>query len=202
MVAIFGPQDADNLVSAVAHGDLVVLPTDTVYGIGANPFSSVAVQRILCAKGRSETMPPPILIGSYGDYSKVATSMSPGMTRLTEAFWPGALTVILPARTTLGWDISTTGGTVAVRQPGLELTRQVLDKTGPLAVTSANLHSMAPAQNVADAAAYFGQKVAAYLDGGPTPGPVPSTIVSQREDAPVILREGVISADSIFEVWQ
>lgn len=147
-------------------------------------------------------MPPPVLVSALEDWKLVAASMSPKMMALARAFWPGALTLILPAGKNLGWDTEAKGGTVAVRVPGLAQTRELLKLTGPLAVTSANLHGDDPAQNVSDAQGYFGEEVAIYVDEGPTPGPVPSTIVSQRGEEMVILRQGVIPEEELARVWE
>ena len=193
---------AQPLQEAAQKGELVVIPTDTVYGIGADPRNAQAVSKLLAAKGRTGQMPPPVLVSALEDWKLVAASMSPKMMALARAFWPGALTLILPAGKNLGWDTEAKGGTVAVRVPGLAQTRELLKLTGPLAVTSANLHGDDPAQNVSDAQGYFGEEVAIYVDEGPTPGPVPSTIVSQRGEEMVILRHGVIPEEELARVWE
>ena len=124
------------------------------------------------------------------------------MEALAKAFWPGALTLILPAGEGLGWDSQAKGGTVAVRVPGLDAARVLLEGTGPLAVTSANIHGDDPAQNVSDAVKYFGDTVAVYVDAGSTPGPVPSTIVAEEGEHMRILRQGVIPASDLARVWE
>ncbi|MCF2706627.1 threonylcarbamoyl-AMP synthase [Arcanobacterium haemolyticum] len=161
----------------VARGGLVVLPTDTVYGLGADPFSPQAVDALLSAKGRGRDKPSPVLVGSVEDAAKLASVIPSSAKRLMDAFWPGALTIVLPAREEIGWDLGETNGTVALRMPGHMFTLELLRELGPLAVSSANLTAEHPAANVEQAREQLGEKVALYLDGGECGGGEPSTIV-------------------------
>ncbi|WP_375399511.1 L-threonylcarbamoyladenylate synthase [uncultured Amnibacterium sp.] len=184
--------------TALAHGELVVVPTDTVYGIAADAFDAGAVQRLLDAKGRGRQAPPPVLVPTRATLDALAEVVPPSITVLADAFWPGPLTIVLPARSSLAWDLGETGGTVALRMPNQRIVLELLAETGPLAVSSANLTGQPAATNVEEAHAQLGESVKVYLDGGATPGPEPSTIVDATALAdgtgPLrILRVGVIS---------
>lgn len=180
----------------VARGELLVLPTDTVYGIGADPFSTEAVARLLTAKGRGRDKPSPVLVGSVEDAARLGAEIPESAKILMEAYWPGALTVIVPARPEIGWDLGETHGTVALRMPDDPFTLQLLREVGPLAVSSANLTAEHPATTAAQAIDQLGEKVALYLDGGPCVGGEPSTIVIAAERVKIV-RHGAILADEI-----
>jgi tRNA threonylcarbamoyl adenosine modification protein (Sua5/YciO/YrdC/YwlC family) len=190
----------DAAVRALEKGGLVVLPTDTVYGIGADAFSPTAVGRLLAAKGRGRQMPPPVLVGDSTVVDALAVEVSDEARDLMAAFWPGALTIILKAQPSLAWDLGDTGGTVALRMPDHEAALRLLRRYGPLAVTSANLTGEPPAQDAAAAEAYFGANVAVYLDTGPAPGPTASTIVDASGATPRVVRHGVIDAGRLAAV--
>ncbi|MFJ9541941.1 L-threonylcarbamoyladenylate synthase [Streptomyces sp. NPDC101225] len=186
--------------SAVRRGELVVLPTDTVYGIGADAFSSEAVGDLLEAKGRGRTMPSPVLIGSPNTLHGLVTDFSEMAWELVDAFWPGALTLIAKHQPSLQWDLGETRGTVAVRMPLHPVAIELLTEVGPMAVSSANL-SGHPAPETCDAAQdMLGDSVSVYLDGGPTPGNVPSSIVDVTGRVPVLLREGALSPEELRKV--
>lgn len=187
----------EEAVRSLQQGGLVVVPTDTVYGIGADAFSPAAVERLLRAKGRGRQMPPPVLVGDLAAVDSLAAGIPAEARALMAALWPGALTIILRAHPSLTWDLGETGGTVALRMPANEAALALLRRWGPLAVTSANLTGQAPAQDIATAEGYFGDAVAVYIDGGPTPGPVASTIVDLTGDTPQIVRHGVLTADEL-----
>ncbi len=180
-------------VRAVRDGRLVVLPTDTVYGIGADAFDAAAVARLLAAKGRGRDMPPPVLVGHPGALAELAPDLPAAAGRLTNMFWPGGLTIIVRHAPGLSWDIGDTDGTVGVRMPADELALELLRATGPLAVSSANRHGSPPAVSAADARSQLGDPVSVFLEAGICPGGVPSTIVSLVEDPPRVLRTGVVS---------
>lgn len=181
-------------------GELVVLPTDTVYGIGADAFSSEAVADLLAAKGRGRNMPTPVLIGSPNTLHGLVTNFSEMAWELVDAFWPGALTLVAKHQPSLQWDLGDTRGTVAVRMPLHPVAIELLTEVGPMAVSSANLTGH-PSPETCDAAQdMLGDSVSVYLDGGPTPGIVPSSIVDVSRDVPVLLREGAISADELRKV--
>ncbi|WP_031148251.1 L-threonylcarbamoyladenylate synthase [Streptomyces erythrochromogenes] len=186
--------------SAVRRGELVVLPTDTLYGIGADAFSPEAVHDLLAAKGRGRGMPTPVLIGSPNTLHGLVTDFSEQAWELVDAFWPGALTLVAKHQPSLAWDLGDTRGTVAVRMPLHPVAIELLTEVGPMAVSSANL-SGHPAPEDCDAAReMLGDAVSVYLDGGPTPGIEPSSIVDVTGKVPVLLREGALSADQLREV--
>ncbi len=186
---------------AIANGECIVLPTDTVYGIGADAFSAQAVQRLLDAKGRGRDMPPPVLIAEPAMLDALGSDVSTFARRLAERFWPGALTLVVSMQSSLRIDLGDTDGTIALRVPAHEAARTLLRRTGPLAVSSANVSGQPSATSIDDAIAQLGDSVSVYLDAGPTPGPIPSTIVEFVSDpAGVILREGVLDYETISDV--
>lgn len=187
-------------VDAIEAGDLVVLPTDTVYGIAADAFKADAVQRLLDAKGRGRDMPPPVLISVVESLDALATDIPDAGRKLCEEFWPGPLTVICHAQGSLMWDLGDTQGTVALRVPDHENTRELLSRTGPLAVSSANLSGQPAALDVYDAEAQLLDTVAVYLDGGVTTGGEPSTIVDLTGDTPHVVRLGALSLQQLQEI--
>ncbi|MFI6051604.1 L-threonylcarbamoyladenylate synthase [Streptomyces violascens] len=186
--------------SAVRRGELVVLPTDTVYGIGADAFSSQAVTDLLDAKGRGRNMPTPVLIGSPNTLHGLVTDFTEQAWELVDAFWPGALTLVARHQPSLQWDLGDTRGTVAIRMPLHPVAIELLTEVGPMAVSSANLTGH-PAPEDCDAAqGMLGDSVSVYLDGGPTPGIVPSSIVDVTGKVPVLLRAGALDADELRKV--
>jgi tRNA threonylcarbamoyl adenosine modification protein (Sua5/YciO/YrdC/YwlC family) len=180
-------------LEAVRRGELVVLPTDTVYGVGADAFSPQAVTQLLAAKGRGREMPVPVLIGAWRTARALTDFLSEPAELLIGAFWPGALTIVVKQGSGLAWDLGDTAGTVALRMPLHEVAIDLLQETGPLAVSSANRSGSPPPTTVEQARAHLGDSVAVYLDAGPTPGAVPSTIVDVTGAQPRLLREGVIT---------
>jgi tRNA threonylcarbamoyl adenosine modification protein (Sua5/YciO/YrdC/YwlC family) len=190
----------DEAVNAISRGGLVVLPTDTVYGIGADAFDEEAVAALLAAKGRGRQMPPPVLVGEVATLDGLATDVPDDARRLVEAFWPGGLTVILRAQPSLQWDLGDTGGTVALRMPDHPAALALLKRTGPLAVSSANKSGSPAAQDVADAERQLGDSVAVYLDGGQAPGGVASTIVDATGPVLRVVREGAVTLAALREV--
>ncbi|ATZ24450.1 L-threonylcarbamoyladenylate synthase [Streptomyces lavendulae] len=186
--------------SAVRRGELVVLPTDTLYGIGADAFSKEAVGDLLAAKGRGRNMPTPVLIGSPNTLHGLVTDFSEQAWELVDAFWPGGLTLVAKHQPSLAWDLGETRGTVAVRMPLHPVAIELLTEVGPMAVSSANL-SGHPAPEDCDAArAMLGDSVSVYLDGGPTPSTLPSSIVDVTGKVPVLLRAGALTAEQLREV--
>ncbi|MFJ7148401.1 L-threonylcarbamoyladenylate synthase [Streptomyces sp. NPDC100445] len=186
--------------SAVRRGELVVLPTDTVYGIGADAFSSEAVNDLLAAKGRGRNMPTPVLIGSPNTLHGLVTDFSEQAWELVDAFWPGALTLVARHQPSLQWDLGDTRGTVAVRMPLHPVAIELLTEVGPMAVSSANLTGHQAPEDCDAAQQMLGDSVSVYLDGGPTPGIVPSSIVDVSREVPLLLREGAISPDELRKV--
>lgn len=187
---------------AVQRGDLVVIPTDTVYGIGADAFDKDAVKALLAAKGRGREMPPPVLVSAKTTVDALATSV-PGYARaLIDAFWPGPLTLVCTQQPSLQWDLGDTRGTVAVRMPDHEVALAVLERTGPLAVSSANKTGR-PAATDADAAIeMLGEDVAVVVDAGTSPGGEASTIVDVTGSQGRVLRRGALSLEALNEVLE
>jgi tRNA threonylcarbamoyl adenosine modification protein (Sua5/YciO/YrdC/YwlC family) len=186
--------------SAVRRGELVVLPTDTLYGIGADAFSKEAVADLLAAKGRGRNMPTPVLIGSPNTLHGLVTDFSELAWELVDAFWPGGLTLVARHQPSLQWDLGDTRGTVAVRMPLHPVAIELLSEVGPMAVSSANL-SGHPAPEDCDAAQrMLGDAVSVYLDAGPTPANLASSIVDVTREVPVLLREGALSAEELRKV--
>ncbi|MEU3047680.1 MULTISPECIES: L-threonylcarbamoyladenylate synthase [unclassified Streptomyces] len=186
--------------SAVRRGELVVLPTDTVYGIGADAFTSEAVADLLAAKGRGRNMPTPVLIGSPNTLHGLVTDFSEAAWELVDAFWPGALTLVTKHQPSLQWDLGDTRGTVAIRMPLHPVAIELLTEVGPMAVSSANLTGHPAPEDCDSAQGMLGDAVSVYLDGGPTPGIVPSSIVDVTSPVPVLLREGALSAEELRKV--
>lgn len=185
---------------ALAAGQLVVLPTDTLYGLGADAFDSVAVAALLEAKGRGRSMPVPVLVGSW-DTIEGLVSWVPNRVRvLIEAFWPGGLTLIVEHAPTLQWDLGDSRGTVAVRMPLHPVALELLAQTGPLAVSSANRSGQPPAPTIDDAQAQLGDTVSVYLDAGPITGGVASTIVDVTGEVPKLVRPGAVSVADLRDV--
>jgi L-threonylcarbamoyladenylate synthase len=187
-------------VGSLRRKALVVLPTDTVYGVAADAFAPEAVGALLAAKGRGRDMPVPVLVPSAKTLPGIAVLGSGAGRELVEAFWPGGLTVVARAQPSLQWDLGETRGTVAVRMPLHPVALELLAETGPLAVSSANRSGNPPATVLDEAIAQLGEAVATYLDGGPCAQPVPSTIIDVTGDVPRVLREGAMSIDLLREV--
>lgn len=186
--------------NAVRAGGLVVLPTDTVYGIGADAFDSEAVAGLLSAKGRGRDMPVPVLVGSWSTVDGLVLSMSHQARALIEAFWPGGLSIVMPQAPSLAWDLGDTRGTVNLRMPLHPVALDLLREVGPMAVSSANLTGH-PAPSTAEGArGQLGDSVSVYLDAGATGEAVASTIVDLTQAQPRLLREGEISRTALSEV--
>lgn len=185
---------------AVRRGELVVLPTDTVYGIGADAFNREAVDRLLRAKGRGRAMPSPVLVASADALHDLIVDFPEQGWALVEAFWPGGLTLVARHQPSLDWDLGETHGTVAVRMPSHPVALELLAETGPMAVSSANLTGKPSPQDCDAAQGMLGDSVAVYLDGGPTAAAVASTIVDLTGPVPVLKRAGAISAERLRTV--
>ncbi|WP_155884537.1 L-threonylcarbamoyladenylate synthase [Actinomadura flavalba] len=179
-------------VSAVRRGELVVLPTDTVYGLATDAFLPAGVTSLLAAKGRGREMPPPVLVGSVRAATALVEDLGTYGQDLIDEFWPGALTLVCRANRNLVWDLGETKGTVAVRMPMHELAVEVLKETGPLAVSSANLSGKPAARTADEAREMLGDHVAVYLDGGASGQGEASTIVDLTGAVPRLLRAGAI----------
>ena len=187
-------------VAAVRAGSLVVLPTDTVYGLGADAFSPAAVDGLLAAKGRGRDIPSPVLIGRRETLQGLAVGVPGWAHDLVDAFWPGALTIVVRHGPSLSWDLGETRGTVAVRMPLHPVALDLLAETGPMAVSSANVSGAPPATTAAEAEWQLGGAVAVYLEAGRGGDPVPSTIVDCTGEAPRVLRAGAVPVERLREV--
>ena len=197
---------------AIGRGELVVIPTDTVYGVAADAFAPAAVTRLLEAKGRERTAPPPVLIPGIPTLDALAEVVPDEVRDLVKEFWPGGLTVIVRARRTLDWDLGETRGTVALRMPSDPIAIELLAETGPLAVSSANKTGEPAATTVAEAEAMLADAVAVYLDAGtvgeryaasdPRAGStiVDATGLESPEGKLRIVRHGVIPDDRIVAI--
>jgi L-threonylcarbamoyladenylate synthase len=189
-------------VEAVRAGEIVVLPTDTVYGVGADAFSAEAVASLLAAKGRGREMPPPVLVPSVRTVDGLATDVPAWARDLIREFWPGPLTLVFKAQSSLMWDLGETNGTVALRMPQDDIALAVLSEVGPMAVTSANLTGQPAATSVTAAASQLGAAVSVYLDGGPTTSTEVSTILDCTGEQYVLLRAGAITEEQIRAVLE
>ncbi len=187
----------DAATSAVRRGDLVVLPTDTVYGVGCDAFSALGVTRLLEAKGRGRDMPIPVLVGSPHTVEGLAYGLTKAARDLVEAFWPGALTLVVRHQPSLAWDLGDANGTVALRMPLHPVAIELLRLTGPMAVSSANISGSPAAASCDEAVDQLGEAVSIYLDGGPSGEPVPSTIVDVTGDGARVLRLGAVDLDAL-----
>jgi len=185
--------------NAVERGECIVLPTDTVYGIGADAFSPEAVQALLDAKHRGRDMPPPVLIGDASLIRALATDVPDAAHELIARHWPGPLTVICKIQPSLRMDLGDSEGTIALRVPDHVVAQEILRRTGPMAVSSANLSGQQAATTCDDAVAQLGSSVSVYLDAGPLPGTgLPSTIVDfTQSDDGEILRHGALSLEAL-----
>jgi L-threonylcarbamoyladenylate synthase len=186
--------------AALSRGELALIPTDTVYGVAADAFTPAAVTRLLAAKNRGRSMPVPVLIGEASTLAGLVAVVPPVATRLAEAFWPGGLTLVVEHARTLAWDLGDAEGTVAVRLPDDDVARDLLRRTGPLAVSSANRSGRPAATTAAEAQYQLGEHAAVVLDGGPRVDSRPSTIVDCTAPTPRVLRIGAIDVDRLREV--
>ncbi|MEU3164196.1 L-threonylcarbamoyladenylate synthase [Streptosporangium sp. NPDC006930] len=183
--------------SALQRGELVVLPTDTVYGVGADAFTPAAVTALLEAKGRGRDMPVPVLVGTVRAANALVENLGPYGQDLIDSFWPGPLTLICRANRSLSWDLGDAKGTVAIRMPLHAVALDLLKETGPLAVSSANRSGAPAATTAADAEKQLGDSVSVYLDAGPCESDIPSTILDLTTAVPRLLRRGAIGVEKL-----
>jgi L-threonylcarbamoyladenylate synthase len=199
---ILSAQDPGTLAQALAvldKGGLVAFPTDTVYGVGALAFNGMAVGSIYTAKDRPVEKAIPVLIGETADLAKVTLEVPGVAVRLAARFWPGPLTLVVPRHPDLPETVSASP-TVGVRVPDHSVARALLLAAGPMAVTSANLSGQPSPSSAQEVFAQLGGRIALIIDGGKTPGGVPSTVVDCSEPEPLILRAGPILEDEIRAV--
>ena len=192
---------------AVQRGGLVILPTDTVYGIGADAFDPAAVRALLAAKGRGREMPPPVLVSAASTLDALAVSVPAYARTLVDAFWPGPLTLVCHQQSSLQWDLGDTRGTVAVRMPDHPIARELLERTGPLAVSSANRTGMPAATDADQAEEMLGDAVDVLVDAGPvedagTGAGLASTIVDVTRTPGRVLRRGAHSLEDLNAVLE
>lgn len=196
MVSIEQDQWLGKAMDVIRVGGVVAFPTDTVYGIGADPFQPEAVASLYRAKGRPADKAIAVLMGSSGDLPKVAQNIPDWVQRLMEAFWPGALTLILEKQPAIPSIVSGTD-TLGVRMPDHPVAVELMGATGPLAVTSANVSGVAAASEAAEVERQLGGKIEMIVDGGVSPGGQPSTVLDCSTYPPKVLREGPISTRQI-----
>jgi len=189
-------------VEIIQHGGLVVLPTDTVYGIACDPFNASAVDALFKAKGRGRDLPLPILVHAWRQALGLVEAVTEHAETLFAHYWPGPLTVVLKESPGLGWDLGASRGTVALRMPKQDFTLKVIERTGPLAVTSANRSGEPTPGKIDEVVAQLGDHVEAYFDDGWRMGRMPSTIIDLTGPTPRVLREGAIPASDIESVLE
>jgi len=191
-------------LEAAAHaaraGGLVVMPTDTVYGIGADAFDAAAVRALLAAKGRGPDMPVPVLVGSWSTIDGLVMAVPPTARTLIEAFWPGGLSLVVEHAPSLSWDLGDARGTVMIRMPLHPVALDLLRLVGPMAVSSANRSGSPPATTAASAYDQLGDDVSVYLDAGGSPIGVASTVIDLTAEVPRVLRQGAVSIERIRDV--
>ena len=187
---------------AIQRGTLVLMPTDTVYGVAADAFDHEAVADLLEAKGRGREMPPPVLVSAATTLDALAVRV-PGYARaLVEEFWPGPLTLVCHAQSSLQWDLGDTRGTVAVRMPDHEIALEILERTGPLAVSSANTTGEPAATDADQAEQMLGDECAVLVDAGRSPTGEASTIVDVTGTQGRVLRIGALGLDRLNAVLE
>ena len=207
MTRILNCRDPQNRAAAITaatdtvkSGRLVVLPTDTVYGIAADAFDNGAVASLLAAKGRGRDMPVGVLVGSWHTISGLVYSVPDAAHELIRAFWPGALSLVVQQAPSLKWDLGDARGTVMLRMPLHPVALEVLREIGPMAVSSANVSGQPAASTADEAHRQLGDLVDVYLDGGTSERQAASTIVDLTGETPKILREGPVGARAVAAV--
>lgn len=198
------PHQRDTAIAAAAaavkSGRLVVMPTDTVYGLGADAFDSGAVTGLLAAKGRGRDMPVGVLVGSWHTIEGLVYTVPHSARELIRAFWPGALSLVVQQAPSLQWDLGDARGTVMLRMPLHPVAIELLREVGPMAVSSANISGRPAATTAEEAQHQLGDLVDVYLDAGPSGAQAASTIVDLTGPEPRILREGPISTQAVADV--
>lgn len=184
-------------VQCLRSGGIIAIPTDTVYGLGADPFNASAVQKLYTFKGRPDGKPIPLILSSVEDIHSVAQNLPEFFFHLTDRFWPGGLTIVVESKDLLS--VLTAGGnTVGVRIPDNPLLLQILQAFGgPMAITSANVSGEPPATSIQEIGEELASRIDVIVDGGKTPGPIPSTVYDISVSPPIIRRHGVISEETL-----
>jgi L-threonylcarbamoyladenylate synthase len=201
------PGDIEQVAQVIMAGGVVALPTDTVYGVAASLAQPMALQRIYRIKGRPDEKPLPVLLAAADDLAHVAQDLPAALLALADRFWPGALTIVVPARADLPIEVTTIdvagGPTVGVRAPDHPAAIDVIARAGgAIAVTSANRSGQPAATTADEVAAALGSDCDAILDAGPSPGGIPSTVVAVKGGRLIVLREGAIAAARLAAAWR
>ncbi len=203
---VFDCADADQLEAGLAAATkalqdarLAVLPTDTVYGVGADAFDPAAVRRMLRAKGRGRTMPSPVLVAAASTLDALAAGLPAYARDMVDELWPGPLTLVCTQQPSLTWDLGDARSTVAVRMPDHPVATELLSRTGPLAVSSANRSGQAAATTIERAVQMLGERVQVYLDAGPSSGGSASTILDVTGPRGRVLRQGAMPLERLLE---
>jgi len=186
-------------LAVLAAGELIVFPTDTLYGL-AGQINETSLQKIFAAKRRPEEKAIPVLVGSLDQLSGLASLIKPEVLALMHAYWPGPLTLVLPKKEGLPPSLSPYPG-LAVRMPDHSFAINLLQQSGPLAVTSANISGGPNPFTAEEVYAQLNGRVALILDGGKLPGGKASTIVDCQSREPLLLREGPIPFEDILNLW-
>lgn len=196
LLSIDNPAALDRALDVLQGGGVIAFPTDTVYGVGAAGLDAAAVAQLFGVKGRPPTQAIPLLLADPDDLAAICSSIPALALDIGHRYWPGALTMVVPAAPHLPASLLAGGSTVAVRVPDHPWMRQLIRRLGqPLAATSANLHGKANPRTAADVEAQIGARLPLILDGGPTPGDVASTIVDLTTPTPHVLRQGALKLD-------
>ncbi len=203
---VFDCVDAEQLeagieaaATALRDARLAVVPTDTVYGVAADAFDPAAVRRLLRAKGRGRNMPTPVLVAAASTLDALASGVPTYARDMVAELWPGPLTLVCTQQPSLTWDLGDARSTVAVRMPDHPVATELLGRTGPLAVSSANRSGLPAATTVAEALEMLGERVQVYLDAGPSPGASASTILDVTGPRGRVLRQGAVSLERLRE---
>jgi L-threonylcarbamoyladenylate synthase len=192
------PVSIRSAAQAVLAGSVVIFPTDTLYGLAADPCDASAVRRIFAAKGRSEGKALPLVAADIAQVEQFLGALTPQGRRLAQQLWPGALTLVVAAPANLPDEVTAGSGTVGIRVPDHPVARALCRACErPLTATSANLSGQPPTSDPDIAAQLLGPNIEVLLDAGPTRGGPPSTIVDLTADTPRLLRSGALAWDTI-----
>jgi len=191
----------DRAISILKSGGLIALPTDTVYGLAADPWNGEAISQLFKVKSRSELESIPVLLRGVAAIDEIAMDVPGRVRTIAEKFWPGPLTIVVRRKSDLPSEISATD-TIGVRAPDHEFAMALLKMYGPIAATSANLSGQPAATSAEQVASSLSGMIDLIVDGGKSAGGVSSTVVDFTANPPVLLREGPISLESVLRVWE
>jgi len=201
VIKIDRPEVFDRAISILKRGGLIALPTDTVYGLAADPWNGEAVSKLFKVKSRSELESIPVLLRGEDAIDEVAVNLTERVRAIAEKFWPGPLTIVVRRKSELPSEISATD-TIGVRAPDHEFALALLEMYGPIAATSANLSGQPAATSAEQVVSSLSGMIDLIVDGGQSVGGVSSTVVDFTANPPVLLREGPISVESVLRVWE